>query len=802
MKLIKSLAAVSVVLVAQVVFQQHSAHYQIGVRLADIDRQLLGNPPERRQLQLEKANLLERTGHLENALRAYLEAGSPPEQIAALSQKIEQQRQQLVRDRAAPRLFAVLIGISNYHVASLPRLPSADGDAVAFASFLRSDRRTAANPSLFTLIGNNAREAAIRAALEAVLGAQARPEDTVYIYLAAHGLTEPAPAQRAFLIASDTHPWEKTAAGYAFSNLIDLLRKNPSRPRSVLLIGDLCQTKTFQGRENDVNRVLEQQLGSSNPYLQVILAGCPEPGTAMPPSNLGLFTHHVLEGLGRSADRNGDRQITSNELFDHVREQMGLATKWRSEVVRFGARLDIPLSRIPGAAGTGSRLQERLGTFWLPREPSAAYGLLASSSPFLAQAQVTSPAGQPTLAQQTFAEGQSAFELAVAAEDLGQQVILNYLLGEDSPQTQADFDRGREFFKLANDLNPAAQLRAREAFCLGRSLIFQRRFLEATSHLEQTISIEPDAAYAWNALGIAQLEQTQFSAAADRFRQAILYAPTWPYPRNNLALALTELGRYREAESEFRLAIARAPQSAYLRYNLGVLLHRRNRLEEARRIYDQLIAEQPGLPQPYIARGALWATAGDFDRAVQEYEVALTLDKASAAARHSLGLAYSHQGKLDRAQQAWSENTALNPQFAPSRVCVAETYEKRGDWARAADEYAAILRRDKELVAARIALAEALRRSGKSTEAEAQLRIAANQAPAYWLIDERLGDLLLERGSPEARDQYLNARAKAFEKSDRKRLKNKIDNVTNGTRFVPPLKSAQEKLQPKTSCFP
>ena len=175
MKLFKTIAIASAVLTAEIVLRQYTTQHQIGIRLADIDQQLLGKPPETRQLLLEKAKLLEDTGHFENAIRAHLEAGSPPGQIAALRQKIEQQRQQLADNRSAPRLFAVLIGVSEYEVASLPRLPSADADAVAIADFLRSERRFGPSPRLFTLIGRNAREAAVRSALETVLRAQARP---------------------------------------------------------------------------------------------------------------------------------------------------------------------------------------------------------------------------------------------------------------------------------------------------------------------------------------------------------------------------------------------------------------------------------------------------------------------------------------------------------------------------------------------------------------------------------------------------------------------------------------------------
>jgi tetratricopeptide (TPR) repeat protein len=775
MKLIKSLAVLTVLLAAQIALRQHSSFHQISIRLADIDRELLQNPPERNQLLLEKARLLESTGHFEHALRAYRAVPSVrPEQIAALTAKLESQRQELAGSRRTPRLFAVLVGISEYEAASLPRVLTGEADASAFGAFLKNGRQIGGNPQVFALIGRNAREAAVRAALQTVLKTQAGPDDTVIVYISAHGLTEPAPNRRAFLMAVDTNPWEKTAAGYAFSTVRALLDNHQSRPRNVVLIADLCRAKAFQGRPNDINKVLEQQLGASNPYIDVILAGCADPPGAGAPGSLGLFTHFVVQGLNRAADRNGDLRVTTAELFTYVRAQTGIATRWQAPAVRFGAQREIPLVQVAAA-----------------RVAQPVFALLAGVSPFLAYAQASS--GEAAVAQLGFTEADPAFRLAVASEDLGQQVILKYLEGEDTPQSQADFDRGAEFFQQANELNPTPLLAAREAFCLGRSMIFQRRFAEAVKQLEATLTVEPDAAYAYNAIGIAYLEQAQFARAADNFRQAIGFAPSWPYPRNNLALTLAEIGMYRNAETEYRAAIERAPRSAYLRYNLAVLLHRRNRLREARSVYDELIAQQPGLAHAHTAKGALLASTGDYDKAAEQYEIALSIDPSSAAARHNLGIAYARRQQFNKAAELWEANTKANPDFAPSRICLAETYERLEQWPKAAQQYEAMLKRDVGLVAARVAMAEALRRAGSLKEAEAALRTAANDAPAYWLVRERLGDLLHEMGSSEASAQYQLASENAYERADKRRLNRKLRGV-----HAPYQSNSNEK----TSCFP
>ena len=54
--------------------------------------------------------------------------------------------------------------------------------------------------------------------------------------------------------------------------------------------------------------------------------------------------------------------------------------------------------------------------------------------------------------------------------------------------------------------------------------------------------IDPDAAYGFNALGIAYLEQGQFDKAIRRVSRRRHRAQHWSYPLHNEALASVEIG--------------------------------------------------------------------------------------------------------------------------------------------------------------------------------------------------------------------------------------------------------------------
>ena len=144
--------------------------------------------------------------------------------------------------------------------------------------------------------------------------------------------------------------------------------------------------------------------------------------------------------------------------------------------------------------------------------------------------------------------------------DLAQEVMIEYLKGEQVPQTRTSFVRGVAYLEALEVLTPGSLWnQARLEFFRGRTAIFDRSYDQARELLETSVRLDPTRAYAFNALGIAYLEQARFDEAKAAFRDAIARAPQWAYAYHNLALAHQQTGGYAEAIIAYRRAMEAAP---------------------------------------------------------------------------------------------------------------------------------------------------------------------------------------------------------------------------------------------------
>ncbi len=89
-----------------------------------------------------------------------------------------------------PNYYAVIIGVSEFEY--LPReewLDYADDDAQAFYQFITSPRGRAFPPeNVFLMTNEEASQIAIRRRLGSTLAKKIKPDDTVYIFIATHGI--------------------------------------------------------------------------------------------------------------------------------------------------------------------------------------------------------------------------------------------------------------------------------------------------------------------------------------------------------------------------------------------------------------------------------------------------------------------------------------------------------------------------------------------------------------------------------------------------------------------------------------
>lgn len=696
------------------------------------------------------------------------------------------------------KTFALLIGISKYQ--KLPQelwLQFAHADAATFAQHLQSGRGGGVpRENLMLLANEQATTAAVRNAFQTFLRNRAGKKDTVFIMVAGHGTVD---SKGSYILTYDSDPQDLTTTAIPMQEIQDLVQKELSKVGRVVLLADVCRAAEIGAtRPGNVNAAVER-LGQAQGEILGLMASRPKEVSYEGPQyggGHGAFSYSVIKGLQGGADDNKDQSVNVSEIIDYVRTQVAAETNNKQHPRDFG-NMDnsIPLSDLkkPGIA--------------LARYP-VLYDSRTGEPLLLASAQQTPLSSDATRDVNAFEEAiragrilpdqtDSAFtalgrlqgeltpeqyflqenRLRIALEDQAQQVLLKYLTGDQQPQTQQDFDQGSQYMEAASRLTPESlYLEGRKDFFRGRALLFARNYPAAADLLEQSVRIDPGAAYGYNALGISYLEQADFRKAIPALRDAVRRAPLWSYPLANLALAYQENGDYRGAIRSYQQAMKITPQYSYLPYDLGLVYQRTNRRKEAEQSYRLAMSLAPDSAYPLNALGTLKAQEGKAVEAEKLYRDALAKNVNLLEARHDLGLLLA--ARNDRQAEAidlWRDNLQRKPDYLPSRLSLAATLATRGDTTGAITEYQRVVQLKPAYVAARIALADLYIKNHDNAAAIEQLRESAKLDPQSGPIYEHIGDLESSSGhATEARNAWRQALQHAPDKSTRKRINAKI----------------------------
>lgn len=703
-------------------------------------------------LRLSRATALEGAERLEDARQEYERVAATWTQAAWIRDKkipaIDRQiRTDLVKARLARapgRTLALLIGISDYKYTAAGmaanRITQAEF-AERDVDLLRNHFQSPAGGGLrgdaiVSLTGPRATVFNIRNTLRDLLENKAGPNDDVIVFLSGQGWTDTIGEAKGFLMAYDSNPQDKETTAYPLEEMGSLIRGNVSRVKRIYLLADLCRMPTVASAPNTVNSILSKQFDAMPGQAEIVLSSSvdvkPVQVSHVDPGlegGHGIFSYYLFKGLQGAADANHDRKITPDELFNYVSERVAAATKDKQQPVRIGHISDMQLSLVAASGAPPLRLRPN-------RLLLAFAGDLRSALFALAQG----PAAQtPSAAPQSAPSTDPT-----ALEDEGQQIILQYLNGEETPPTLQDFERGEDRFRRAYALDESSRVLARLLFFVGRSKI-SRRDASGVADLRNAVDLDPAGAYAFNALGIGLLQTAAFPEAAGAFRDAIDRAPHWVYPHHNLGLTYSEAGVYDAAEREYREAIRMEPGYSYVHYSLAALLHKLGRKNEAEREYRSSIRLNPLHPEPYIGLGAVLASLGKRSEAETTYKTAIHLNPNLPAAAHDLGLLYAKEKKPNKAIETWKGNLEVNPKFVPSRMSLAKAYVDKRQFDDAITQYQAVLDQSNDYAAAKMALYE-------------------TQGDRYRSMKQ----------VDNAREQYKRALALAVDERDKKRLNRKM----------------------------
>jgi tetratricopeptide (TPR) repeat protein len=789
----------------------------VQAELAPYEAALATNPKDQAALVTE-ATIFENHKLSANALDMYYKLREQWPDAVWIKSKIFELEQALADQTAAAaaaaqtggQTYALLVGISKYAKPELT-LQFADADASVFGKLLESPRGgSVPNANILLLTDERATTAAVRNGFQDFLKRRAGKNDTVVIVIAGHGTVEIPGSKKAFILTYDSDPQDLTSTALAVDELQSLFEEQLGKVGRVLLFVDVCKAGTVGTIHNNTVSSNVQQLGDIQGDLLGLLASRPREVSLEGPEfggGHGVFSYYVIKGLEGAADANQDGVVDADELIKYVSDQVPMATANKQHPREFGtydnmmrlsdikkpgidvARNDIAHWRVILDSRNGGPLYlagAPLGQIAAPQAASQATQAAAdrlTSAIDAGRILPTDPDNaftalrdlQATAAPEQFRGLQN--QLRIALENKAQEVLLRYLTGDETPQSRDEFQSGARYMDAARMLTQESLfLEGRQDFFQGRALLFDRKFPEAANLLEQSVRIDPGAAYGFNALGIAYLEQAQYDKAIPAFRDAVRRAQHWSYPLHNEALAYVETGDYRSAIRAYQEAIRLTPQYSYLPYNLGLVYQRLNRRKDAEAAYTKAEMLAPNSAEPYNALGTLKASEGKRAEAEKLYQQALQKDSTLLAARHNLALLIVDQpGRGPEAVQLWRQNLTQSPDYLPSRLSLAGALATAGDNAQAIEEYRKVLDAKPDYVAARIALADLLAKTGDRAGALDQLHQVTKVDSQNPDLFERIGDLEAARQHPaEARAAYQSALALKPARGARKRIENKL----------------------------
>lgn len=216
---------------------------------------------------------------------------------------------------------------------------------------------------------------------------------------------------------------------------------------------------------------------------------------------------------------------------------------------------------------------------------------------------------------------------------------------------------------------------------------------EAIAALRRAVSLDPNHAHAWRALGDQFTLAGDTKAADQAYAQHIKASVNDPQLReaasalcdNNLAVAerllrpflrdhptdvaairmLAEigarLGRYDEAEKLLARAVELAPGFDAARFNYATILHRQNKMADALAQIEHLLKRESKNAAYRNLQAAAFARLGETARAIAAYEQVLTDHPKQSKAWMSYGHTLKTAGRQDDCIAAYWKSIALLP---------------------------------------------------------------------------------------------------------------------------------------------
>ncbi len=220
------------------------------------------------------------------------------------------------------KIYAVIVGVSDYQDKNMPQLSYADDDARHFYDYLKTVYSGRFDSSRIHLLCNSeARNAKVWELLSNVLAEKLQQGDKVYFYFSGHGAADNA--EDFYLLTHETQYVNDPAlytpfTAFGIAAFAPKIKAIIDRGVSFYLIIDAC--RLGQARQAGTVNYYHDRLKEINGAVQLFACQANQQAKEGPSfgGGRGVFSYCLVNGLSGQADRDGNGDITLREVRQFV----------------------------------------------------------------------------------------------------------------------------------------------------------------------------------------------------------------------------------------------------------------------------------------------------------------------------------------------------------------------------------------------------------------------------------------------------------------------------------------------------
>ena len=285
----------------------------------------------------------------------------------------------------------------------------------------------------------------------------------------------------------------------------------------------------------------------------------------------------------------------------------------------------------------------------------------------------------------------------------------------------------------------------------------EAKYVEAAVQASKNAAaLAPDDGGVRVSLGVTLTRGGRNAEAVQELQRALAIEPNNDEARRYLGRSLAALGRVDEAVAEWRKALALRPNNWQVLSDMGLALYQAARYDDAEAAYRQLVEQQPDNVIGHQMLGTVNQVRGRNDEALAHYERAIAISPVPQALSN-MGALYHERGDFARAVDAYRRAIEQRPNAAATHRNLGDSLLRLGRTAEALASY----RRAAELAeAARVvnptdmlnvaSLAVYLQKSGDGAAATGHLAEALRRAPTDPQVQYRAALVHALAGRPDA----------------------------------------------------